>query len=166
MPYNYYRLLAKNKPIESPLYPEYHSVIFSPRISKLNLHTGLKPLYIFWYILTLGKYQIYYVYDKSGQIIHYSHIMPKIYKYAFMPRKNSLHIGPCWTSSSSRGKGVYPAILSKICKDHNNKNIYIFTDQNNIPSQKGIDKVGFQLFSNGIKTKLFGIYKERKDINS
>jgi predicted GNAT family acetyltransferase len=88
--------------------------------------------------------------------------MPKFFKYAFMLRNNSIHIGPCWTNKNQRGKGIYPAVLSKICSDYYKKNVYIFTEKENIASQKGIEKVGFKQFATGYKTRLFGVYKIKK----
>ena len=76
-----------------------------------------------------------------------------------MQRKKSLHIGPCWTDNKFRGQGIYPAVLSSICKNNSETNMFIFTEDENIASQKGITKVGFKKFSNGYKSKHFGIYK-------
>lgn len=158
MSYVYYRLLATEDAELIPLAQGYEIKVFSPRLNKLSLHAGFSPLYIFWFLLTRGKYKIYYVFDSEERIEHYSNVMPKIFKYAFMPRKNSIHIGPCWTSKSSRGKGLYPAVLSRICQDYKNYNIYIFTDQGNIPSVKGIEKVHFRKFATGFKSKGLGVY--------
>jgi hypothetical protein len=102
---------------------------------------------------------IYYVYDDAGRIINICHVKPKIFKYAYMPTKNSIHIGPCWTDKNHRGKSIYQAVLSRNCADHSQKDVYIFTDEDNISSQIGIEKVGFKRFATGFKTRCLGIYK-------
>lgn len=157
--YIYYKLLASKKNTYIPLIEECRVKVYYPKIWKLNLHTNFKPIYLFWYIFTLGQFCIYYVYDENEKIVHLSHVMPKIFKYSFMSEKNSIHIGPCWTSENQRGKGIYPAILSNICSDYSKKNVFIFTEKKNIASQKGIEKVGFKQFAKGYKTKFLGIYK-------
>lgn len=157
--YIYYQLLASEKSTAISLAPGYKIKIHHPRPGNFNNHTHFKPIYLFWYFFTFGQYCIYYVYDKDERIVHFSHVMPKIFKYAFMPKKNSIHIGPCWTHENHRGKIIYPAVLSKICTDFHQKNIYIFTEIENIASQKGIEKVSFNKFASGNKTKYLGIYK-------
>ena len=83
-----------------------------------------------------------------------------------MPRKNSIHIGPCWTDKNHRGKGIYPAVVSKICADYSQKDVYIFTDDDNISSQKGIEKVGFKPYATGFKTRFLVIFKTSLRDNS
>lgn len=161
--YIYYKLSELEKNTDIPLVQGCKIKVHYPKVDKLNLHTHFKPIYFFWYFFTFGRYCIYYVYDENEKIVHFSHVMPKIFKYAFMFRKKSMHIGPCWTIENYRGKGIYPAVLSKICSDYSDKNVYIFTEKKNIASQKGIEKVGFKQFATGYKTKFLGIYKIKKN---
>lgn len=157
--YIYYKLSASEKNEVIPLSPDYKIITHHPQPGRLNIHTHFKPIYLFWYLFTFGRYCIYYVYDDNKKIVHFSHVMPKIFKYSFMPQKNSIHIGPCWTHEKHRGKGIYPAVLSKICNDFSQKNTYIFTEKENLASQKGIEKVGFKQYATGSKSKYLGIYK-------
>ncbi len=138
--------------------PEYETFIFKPSLFKLNMHGNKHPIYLFWYLFTKGKYCIFYIMH-HGKIIHYSHCLPGFFKFPFMTKKD-LMIGPCWTDSKYRGQSLYPFALSEITKRYENKvdNIYIFTEDTNIPSQKGILKAGFK--QTGIlKTTKTGIYK-------
>ncbi len=160
--YIYYKLNVNESYGYFKLLPDYHVIIHSPNLFSLNLHTRFKFINLFWYVFTLGRYKIYYIYDKN-KIVHFSYVMPKIFKFGFMKHKNSVHIGPCWTHEEYRGKGIYPAVLSKICADYFGKDIYIFTDIGNIPSQKGIKKVGFKQIGQGYKSKFLGIYKINND---
>lgn len=59
--------------------------------------------------------------------------------------KNDLEIGPCFTNPAFRGKGIFPKVLSEICRrrGNNTQTFYIFADEKNIPSIKGIEKAGF-----------------------
>jgi hypothetical protein len=132
---------------------------FKPKLLRLKLHPDRLLLYIFWFIFTRGKYQIYYVKDKNGTIIHYSHVLPKIFKFPFMKKKD-LEIGPCWTHEKFRGKNIYPYVLTFIINDLciPGRSFYIMTDENNIPSQKGILKAGFRFIAKGNKKGILGIY--------
>lgn len=141
-------------------FPSGYSIkIHELKIGCLNLHTRFRPIYVFWYFFSFGRCKIYYVLDQKNRVVHFSHVMPKIFKYDFMSQRNSVHIGPCWTDANHRGKGIYPAVLSEICRKNPNKDIFIFTESENLPSQKGLEKVGFRNFARGFKTRVLGIYK-------
>jgi len=63
----------------------------------------------------------------------------------------------CHTFEKYKGKNIYPYILSYIINKHKNEDIYIDTDLLNIPSQKGIEKVGFEFKYVLSYLRLFGI---------
>ena len=60
---------------------------------------------------------------------------------------NAVFIGPCYTSESERGKGLYPYVLERICRfmreNHKKKRVYINTNINNKSSIRRIKKAGF-----------------------
>jgi len=64
------------------------------------------------------------------------------------PNKNIYYIFYCNTFKKYRGNGIYPYMLAKMSEDvfQGDKNavVYISTEITNIPSQKGIEKVGFK----------------------
>lgn len=158
--YIFYKLFSKSN--VSPVFDaSYKLSIFKPSIFRLSAHSRFRVINLFWFILTIGRYCIYYVSDETGQIVHYSYVMPKIFKFSFMDEPNSIHIGPCWTKPSHRGKGIYPAVLIRICSDNLGVYIYIFAETGNVSSRKGIEKVGFEKKSIGYKAGFLGIYKER-----
>jgi|LFRM01.2.fsa_nt_gb RimJ/RimL family protein N-acetyltransferase len=72
-------------------------------------------------------------------------------------KNGDIHIGPCWTAEKYRGKGIYPYILGCILNDYLRKDVYIFCDEKNYSSIKGIQKVGFELCGYGERTKPLGI---------
>ena len=139
---------------------DYKLEVFKPSIFRLNNHYQNHLIYIFWYIFTIGKYRIVYVKNSKGDIIHYSHLLPKIIKFPFM-NKNDLEIGPCWTKEEYRGQGIYPYVLSYIIREYRqrNKRVFMMTDESNIASQSGILKAGFRFYGSGYRSKILGIYK-------
>ena len=132
---------------------------FKPTIFNLKLHKGSVTLYLFWYIFSLGRYRIFYIVDKSSNTVaHYSHILPKIFKYSFM-KKNELFISNCYTSSNFRGFRLYPFALYFIGKSFTNYIVWGGVRENNIPSIKGLDRAGYKKVSVGYKSKFLGIYR-------
>lgn len=93
--------------------------------------------------LTHGKSKIYFIAD-GDELIHTSYVIPKCRKFPFLG-KDDYEIGPCFTSPYHRGKGIYPAVLRKICHSIGTENtvFYMIVDENNQPSIKGIEKAGF-----------------------
>ena len=114
---------------------------------------------MFWYIFSFGRYKIFYIIDKeSDTIAHYSHILPKIFKYSFM-KKNELFIANCYTSSDFRGCRLFPFALYFIGQSFNNYIVWSSVREDNIPSIKGFDRVGYKKVSYGYKSKFLGIYR-------
>ena len=68
----------------------------------------------------------------------------------------------CRTAEDYKGNKIYPFLLSKLSKilfsKYNIKNIYIDTDIENIPSQKGIEKAGFRKIYLVKRLKLLGFF--------
>lgn len=60
--------------------------------------------------------------------------------FSFYERERGIHIGPCETIESERGKGFYPYRV-----------FYMIVDEKNISSIKGVEKVGFIPFGKGLK---------------
>lgn len=69
------------------------------------------------------------------------------FKHKFKAISNEgVLLGPFWTAPEYRRKGLYTKLIEHclyICR--NSPTIYIFTDPDNFPSQKGIISAGFQL---------------------
>jgi len=143
----------------SMILQEYQVEQFSPTILSFKQHDANILLYIFWFIVTMGKYKIIYL-KKDDNIIHYTHILPKFFKLPFLG-KNDLEIGPSWTKESYRGKGIFPGVINYVIQSFKEKGrkFYIFADIDNISSQKAIEKARFYMCGNGYKTDFLGIYK-------
>lgn len=75
-----------------------------------------------------------------------SQIVETHWAYKFKLKCNQAFIHYCETASEARGMGIYPFVLRKIISDFNEKyDIFISVDGNNLSSQKGIEKAGFEV---------------------
>lgn len=164
MYYNYifFRLHSEESPVKEKfekVWEEYDIEIFAPTLFQLKKHSAKMLIYLFWFIMTKGKFRIIYV-KKDKIIIHYTHILPKFFKFPFMHDKD-LEIGPSWTAQGHRGKGIFPAVLTYAIQYFKEKKrtFYVFAHIDNHPSQKAILKAGFSKWMNGCKTEKLGIYR-------
>lgn len=132
---------------------------FTPTFLNLKIHDANTLLYIFWFIVTFGKYRIIYL-KKDDDIIHYTHILPKFFKLPFLDL-NDLEIGPSWTKESYRGQGIFPAVINYVVQTFKKKerSFYAFAHIDNIPSQKALKKARFDMWGHGYKTGFLGVYK-------
>lgn len=121
---------------------------FSPSLRKLFLKgekVGIKAICVrlMFQLITFGKACVYYV--QSGEkLVHTSYVIPACAKFPFM-ESDELEIGPCYTYPDFRGKGIYPKVLSEICRRRGSDamSFYMIVDETNIPSIKGIERAGF-----------------------
>lgn len=153
---------VKNMPMDS--FDEIDLRVFTPSLrgfflngEKIRIKTAF--IRLLFQVMTLGKAQIYYV--KSGNdIIHTSYVIPACIKFPFMDR-DDLEIGSCYTYPVFRGKGIYPKVLSAICRRRANdtSTFYMIVDETNLPSIKGIEKAGFVKCGSVQKSKISKRYK-------
>lgn len=139
----------------------FKSFYFNPTLFKLKLHQGPTLLYLFWYVFSFGKYRIFYVVDEeseSKEIVHYSNLLPKIFKYEFM-EKDDWYIVNCYTDPLFRGKRLFPFALSNIGGKFKDRTVWVGAGVKNRPSQKGIERAGYVFVSRAYKTGFFGIYR-------
>ena len=157
-----YHFFKNNEICEIDLPEGFEFFYFSPSIFERKLHKGLyrysNLLYIFWFIFTVGRYHILYIRDKSsGEIAHFSNILPNIFKYRFM-KKGDVQIVNCWTYKRYRGMKLYPFALFQIMKKYQGKNIWIGSRSSNTSSINAIEKSGFKRVFDVEKRTIFGIY--------
>lgn len=130
------------------------TVIDISQVTQNNLTDILdfqNPRYVnvFHEFLRLGDHGYYAYFDnkcihrswvKSNEQVVYPHWA---YPVKLNPKQFFIHY--CETSPQARGKGVYPAVLSKIVNDFKEKGeILMSIDINNIASIKGAQKAGFR----------------------
>lgn len=113
--------------------------------------TALSRLY-FWAI-TKGKLEIYYILSEAGRVAHTSYVVPACYKFPFM-QKGDYEIGPCQTEENSRGKGLYVKTLNRITSEqaYEKAVFYMLVSEDNIPSVRGIEKAGFLPDGHAVRT--------------
>lgn len=113
----------------------------------------------------------YYAYI-NGKCIHRSwvkHAPQKVFlhtHFAYTLKKNEIFIHYCETAPEARGKSVYPYVLSKIIDENIKSDILISVNKRNIPSRRGVEKVGFkEYYTIRIMVFLgFKFIKKRKSI--
>ena len=136
-------------------------VFFKPTLFKLKIHQGSLLLYLFWYFFTLGKYQVFYIFE-GDKVVHFSNILPKIFKYSFM-NKNDIQVANCYTAPMFRGKRLFPFALSVIGDKFKNTDVWVGAREDNLASIKGIKRAGYRMVARVYKTKFLGIYKLTED---
>ncbi len=138
---------------------QYSIEIFSPTLFQLKKHSAKIWIYIFWFIFTKGQYKIIYV-KKDDKLIHYSHTLPKFFKFPFMGSED-LEVGPSWTDEKYRGKGIFPAVIGYTVQLFKKEKctFYILVHKDNSSSQKAVLKSGFNKWRDGYKTEKLGIYR-------
>jgi ribosomal protein S18 acetylase RimI-like enzyme len=83
--------------------------------------------------------------------------------YSLSLENDDVYIHYCETHPNYRGKGIYPSVLSYICKAYKaNKQIYIVVNENNKSSINGVLKVGFTLAKKVVTTSF--LYRKRTTI--
>lgn len=143
--YRFHSAATKNS-LDKP--EEFRLKVFTPSVGaflikgeKFSIKTVC--IRILFQIMTFGKAQIYYVENNDGELVHTSYVVPACGKFPFMGKRD-IEIGPCYTYPAFRGKGIYPRVLSEICRRYQDAPaIYMIVDKANEPSIKGIEKAGF-----------------------
>ena len=91
----------------------------------------------------------------SGHLAHYTWVQTSGQHWIMRAgRREKVSAGQFWvydcrTSHAARGKGIYPFILSLVVRDHFNRGLQeglIYTTPQNVASQRGILKAGFQYY--------------------
>jgi len=101
-----------------------------------------------WFLITLGNYKVIYI-KKGGNIVHYSYLIPKNFRFPFMGKKD-FQIGPCLTYPEYRNLGIYSKVLRLIPSlfGETGTIFWIYTSQKNTSSQRVIEKSGFEFVAN------------------
>ena len=118
-------------------------------VTKQRITSALsgKKMGLYWNLITGFRASAYVVRSEEGQIIHYSYVIPKCYKFPFLRRGKykDIEIGLCFTAMEYRGLGIYPFVLTRIINDElgDGEYAYMIVEDWDEASQKGIEKVGF-----------------------
>lgn len=137
--------------------------VFRPRLGRLRpVRRNRLLMYLWWYLTCRQGYTVYCVRD-GQEVVHMSHVLTKHPRFRFMA-PGDVEIGPSWTAPSHRGRGIFPAVLSRIVEDHFGGGgaggaVWIFTDATNAASRRGIEKAGFEYVGAGSKSRWLGVYR-------
>jgi hypothetical protein len=84
-------------------------------------------------------------------------------RYDFIPKGNYI-IGPCRTSSCYKGQGIFPFVLQQLVSClPGRQECWIFANEDNIASLKGISKAGAKKVGTFVHTRvLWGIFSHLK----
>lgn len=109
--------------------------------------------FFYWFnIFKNRNYKILLIYYKNNHLVHYSVILPPHFRFPFMS-DSDLQIGPIWTNVHHRRNGLALYALCSILKkyDHTCKTFWFVAREENISSQKLVEKMKFTRFCEGIK---------------
>jgi|SRR3989344_3597520 len=148
---------------KSDLPAGYYLKIWQPSILGLSPKGLPKFPFILWSIMHYLKlfrnsnYRIFLVYYNK-RIVHYSVVLSKHFKYPFMDN-DDIQIGPCWTNIEHRRKGIASYAIKKIVEAHkkSGRKFWYVTREENIPSKKFIESLGFLKYGIGFKKRRGGI---------
>lgn len=103
---------------------------------------------------------------KNGVVVCDSEVTNWMLSFPFMSRRG-IYIGSCRTKLEERGRGYYPYLIAKIKETLPNRDYYMFVDEGNHASIRGVEKAGFYRYATLRKTRL-GLYliKEKLSVKS
>lgn len=142
---------------------DYSLKIWRPTIWELRPNGLFKREFLFWSIFHYLKlfsnsnYSIFIVYY-GKEIVHYTVVLPKHYKFNFMA-EDDLQIGPVWTHTEHRRKGIASFVIQKILefyKKQDRRFWYVVREEHNV-SRGFIEKASFTIYGKGIKKIRLGI---------
>ena len=89
-----------------------------------------------------------------SNVFYNVHLMKNISHY------NSPVIGDCFTKKTKRGLSIYPYMLQQTATSllKNNEEVFVLVSPKNLPSIKGIEKAGFELFCKFKATRIGPFY--------
>ena len=149
----------KNVVIDANFFP----VLWKPTASKI-LPAGVSwlPFAVWWamhnfHIFANRDYSLYLIYDRNN-LVHRSVITPRYFRFPFMARED-LQIGDTWTMPEYRGKGLASFAIQKIVESHKKpgRRFWYVVEENNSPSIRVIEKMGFLKYGVGTRRKRIGM---------
>lgn len=126
------------------------------RIRELELMNSFVVWQLFKRYL-FGKTYCIYAIIHGNKCVHYSHVIGKGWRFPFM-KDNDIEIGPCWTQPEFRSRGLFSSVLRNILSDFQEHQIWIFAEETNVASIRGIERAGFKFVGKGLRTKPFGCH--------
>ena len=120
---------------------------YKPSLFRLIPHKSEKAARknrFLWWILTRGRYTVYYVIS-DGKVVHHTYLIPKNYRFPFL-EKNEFVILSSATDENYRGRGILPCVLNAIRNDYpQDTKFYSTISKHNAASIRAFQKAGFSL---------------------
>lgn len=91
----------------------FHPSPLNPFLPNEQRSFSLFAVRLYFWIITRGKIEIYFMSDKNGALMHSSVVLGKCYKFPFM-ESDDFEIGPCRTYPQYRRRGLYKKVLNYI----------------------------------------------------
>ncbi len=118
---------------------------------------------LYWWLIS-RKIYIAQVFDsQTGELMHYSYVMKKTYKFPFMG-KHDYMIGPSVTMENHRKKGAFTKAVTFAQNDIVEKDsqaVFIaLIREENLASRKGVEKCGLENTGRVYQKNKFKIYKQ------
>jgi ribosomal protein S18 acetylase RimI-like enzyme len=141
---------------------DYSFSIWKPKFYQITPKGLFFPSLCAWWffhflrIFSNYNYRIFLIYYKNKKAVHYSVVQPKHFKTPFMG-ENDLQIGPVGTNENHRRKGLASYVINKIINFYKGQDIkfWYLTREENEPSRRLIENLGFKECGEGIKKKIF-----------
>lgn len=161
--YRYDYMIGRQFPEEVSIDKRFNTVLWKPStLEVVPKGTALLPFGIWWimhhlHIFTNKDYSLYLIYD-GDNLIHRSVITPRYFRFPFMGKKD-LQIGDTWTMPEYRGKGLASFAIQEIVKLHKKpgRRFWYIVEEDNIPSIRAVEKVGFVKYGVGTRKKRIGM---------
>ena len=132
---------------------------------------GVWWLFHLFRVFRNSEYGIVILRGTEGTPVHRSCIFPRYFRFPFMTTTD-VQVGDTYTDEAYRGQGIASYVLSYI-RDHyaaTSRNIWYVVEEENAPSIKVAERVGFTLIGRGTRQQsrfgsLFGHYLIEENYN-
>jgi hypothetical protein len=120
-----------------------------------------------------GRGELVYGAYLGGRLMHRSCLQPGPgiarceHRVTFPLRRDEAYIHNCRTHPAGRGRGMYPATLSRIARDWKSggRELFVATVESNTASMRGIERAGFSMVRRVRSLVLFGVRVWHSDVD-
>jgi RimJ/RimL family protein N-acetyltransferase len=162
---HYFYTMCCDDPVISPshLDSQYKSIFWRPSWTSVKPSGISGSRFIVWWLFHCLRvfanrdYGLFLVYcDKA--LIHRSCVFPRFFRFPFMKKKD-LQIGDTWTSEQHRRRGIAKFAIEKILEECRlpGRRFWYIVEEENVPSIKAVEKVGFTRAGTGDRVNRFGL---------
>lgn len=148
-------------PVHSPsAAPGYSCIIWKPGLLRVRPKgLPLYPFFVWWIFHQLRlfanrDYAVVLIHYQN-QLVHRSVITPRYFRFPFM-RDGDLQIGDTWTDEAHRGRGLATMGLKSALAAAGNREYWYLVEEENFPSIRVAEKLGFRLAGVGTRTPRLG----------